>query len=272
MHLKRLLIAAVLIPLLYFYVTKLSALYFFFLVASAASLAQYEFYKMYNVKGVLKYLGIVLGLLTLYVVYASNNTLAFKATSVTDVIIISFILIACVRLFYKRNPSSSMHDISAVVIGVAYIAGLISYHLYLRDRGAEWIVILYILVWASDSGAFYAGRTFGKHKLYEEISPNKTIEGLIGSIGGGIIGALVFKFVFASAIVLTLSEAVVIGAVAGVVSVIGDLVESMFKRDAGIKDSGNLFSAHGGMLDKIDSALFVGPVLYWISFAMGLLK
>lgn len=272
MHLKRLLISAVVIPLLYFYVTKLSSLYFFFLVAAATALAQYEFYKMYNIKGLLKCLGIVLGSLTLCLVYVSNNTLYLKETSITDALIISFILIACIRLFYKRNPLSSMQDISAVVIAIAYIAGLISYHLYLRDHGPEWIVILYVLVWASDSCAFYVGSNFGKRKLYEEISPNKTVAGLIGSILGGIIGALVFKFVFASAIVLTLPEAVVIGAVAGVVAVIGDLVESMFKRDAGVKDSGNLFSAHGGMLDKIDSALFVGPVLYWMAFAMGLLK
>lgn len=272
MHLKRLLIAAVLIPLLYFYVTKLSALYFFFLVAAAAALSQHEFYKMYNVKGLLKYLGIVLGFLTLCLAYASNNILSFKETSITDALIISFVLIACIRLFCRRNPSSSMQDISSVVIGIAYVAGLISYHLYLRDYGPEWIVILYILVWASDSGAFYVGRSFGKRKLYEEISPNKTVEGLIGSVAGGIIGALVFKFVFSSAVVLTLAEAVVIGAVAGSVSVIGDLIESMFKRDAGVKDSGNLFSAHGGMLDKIDSSLFVGPVLYWMAFAMGLLR
>lgn len=265
MHLKRLVIAVILLPLFYFYVTKLSAGYFLILLIFATAVAQYEFYSMYKIKGFLKYLGIVLGVLIISASYLSRNLLA-------ELFAVSFLMVACIRLFSKRNPASSLHDIAPVVAAVVYIPGLLGYQVYLREHGADWIIFLYGCVWASDSLAYYAGSSIGKRRLYEEVSPNKTIAGAVGSITGGAIGAVILKLAFIHSISLPLVKAVILGTIIGAISVIGDLVESMFKRDAGVKDSSNILPGHGGILDKLDSLLFAGPVLYWVSIAFGLMK
>lgn len=261
MHLKRLIIAAILLPLIYFYITKLPAEYFLFLLVIAAAAAQYEFYSIYNVKGLLRYSGIILGILMLFTVHSSQFTVPAL-----------FIIVACIRLFSKKNPLSALHDIAPVVIAIIYIPGLLGYQLYLRENGSEWIIFLYGCVWASDSLAYYIGKGIGRRKLYEEISPNKTIAGGVGSIAGGVTGAVILKITLVNYISLSLMQAAVLGMIIGMVTIIGDLAESMFKRDAGVKDSGSIVPGHGGILDKIDSVLFAGPVLYWISITFGLIK
>ena len=127
-------------------------------------------------------------------------------------------------------------------------------------------------MWASDSLAYYIGKGIGRKKLYEEISPNKTIAGAVGSIAGGMSGAVILKITLVNYIAVSLVEAAVLGMIIGMVTIIGDLAESMFKRDAGVKDSSSIVPGHGGILDKIDSVLFAGPVLYWIALTCGLIK
>ncbi|WP_117233488.1 phosphatidate cytidylyltransferase [Vibrio maerlii] len=132
-------------------------------------------------------------------------------------------------------------------------------------HGARLVLFVCFLVWAADSGAYFAGKSFGKRKMAPKVSPNKTIEGLVG----GIIAALVvgwftagwFDIHFTSAwsmIVITLATVVI--------SVLGDLVESMFKRVSGIKDSSNLIPGHGGILDRIDSLTAAFPVFALLYF------
>jgi phosphatidate cytidylyltransferase len=116
--------------------------------------------------------------------------------------------------------------------------------------------------------AYYIGKGIGKRKLYREVSPNKTVAGAAGSLIGGITGALILRALIVPQI--TASAALFIGATIGIISVIGDLIESMFKRDAGVKDSGIIIPGHGGILDKIDGSLFAGPVLYWVLTALGI--
>jgi phosphatidate cytidylyltransferase len=103
----------------------------------------------------------------------------------------------------------------------------------------------------------------GKNKLYPSVSPKKTIEGAVGSVVGGILGTVITKTVFGIP-GLTIIGAIAIGATLGITAIIGDLIESMFKRDAGIKDSGSYIPGHGGVLDKLDGLLVSGPVLYLI--------
>jgi len=265
MHLKRLIIAVILLPLIYFYITKLPAGYFLFLLMVVAAAAQYEFYSMYNVKGFLSYAGIGFGAAALLCMF-------FSGTFSADLFIFSFLAIVTLRLFLKRNPSSALHDAASVVIAVIYIPWLLGYQLYLMENGPEWIIFLYGCVWASDSLAYYAGKGIGKRKLYEEISPNKTIAGAAGSVFGGTAGAVILKITLVNYISLSLMQAALLGMVIGMVTIIGDLAESMFKRDAGVKDSSSVVPGHGGILDKIDSVLFAGPVLYWISVISGLIK
>jgi phosphatidate cytidylyltransferase len=149
------------------------------------------------------------------------------------------------------------------VAGVLYIPALMLPQWHLRLTGYEWIVILYGMVWAADSCAYYVGKGIGRRRLYIEISPNKTVEGAAGSVIGATVAAVLLGAVMVpDAGMLFL---IFTGAAIGIVSIAGDLVESMFKRDAGIKDSSSFIPGHGGLLDKIDSVLFAGPVLYVIT-------
>jgi phosphatidate cytidylyltransferase len=255
MHLKRIIVAIILLPFLYFYVVFLPPKFFFFLMILISTLALSEFYSMYHVSGILRYAGLLFGLSVLGISYVSRAYLP-------DVIVAAIMVAIVIRLVSRRDPASSLSDVAPVVVGLLYIPALLSFQVEIRKFGAEWIVFLYGTVWASDSLAYYVGKGIGKRKLYVEVSPNKTVAGAAGSLVGGASGALILKAVLVSQ--LEAVPAAVIGIMVGIISIIGDLVESMFKRDAGVKDSGGLIPGHGGMLDKVDGALYAGPLLYWI--------
>jgi len=255
MHRKRLIVAVILLPLLYIYIMRLSAGYFFCLMAAVSLTALSEFYAMYRVTGILKYLGLVAGLAVLGASFFAREYLP-------DTVICSVMVIMAARLLFKRDPLSSLHDLAAPLIGILYVPGLILFQSHLRKIGPEWIIFLYATVWASDSMAYYLGKGMGKRKLYKEVSPNKTVAGAAGSLIGGAAGALIMMATIAPSLHAT--TAVLIGIIIGAISIIGDLIESMFKRDAGVKDSSIIIPGHGGILDKIDGSLFTGPVLYWI--------
>ncbi|WP_010530658.1 phosphatidate cytidylyltransferase [Lentibacillus jeotgali] len=159
-------------------------------------------------------------------------------------------------------------DAGFVLLAVAYVGMGFFYLIDTRDgeAGAGLAHIFYVLVviWATDTGAYFCGRAFGKHKLWPKISPNKTIEGALG----GIVLAVVIGMIFHIAFPFRYDMIIVI-AVSILVSVAGqagDLVESAFKRHYGVKDSGNLLPGHGGILDRLDSLLFALPLLHFINF------
>ncbi|TQI81909.1 phosphatidate cytidylyltransferase [Serratia fonticola] len=124
--------------------------------------------------------------------------------------------------------------------------------------GAWWLLYVMLLVWGADSGAYMFGKLFGKHKLAPKVSPGKTWEGLIG----GLITSAVISWLFGRYAPLTIEPMtlLVCSVIAALASVLGDLTESMFKREAGIKDSGHLIPGHGGILDRIDSLTAAVPV------------
>jgi phosphatidate cytidylyltransferase len=127
-------------------------------------------------------------------------------------------------------------------------------------EGHKLVFFLLLVVWLGDSGAYYVGKQFGRHKLSPRISPKKTVEGLVGGISASIITALVIHFTFFPA--FPLIHAIIAGVILSVAGVIGDLAESMWKRSAAVKDSGKLIPGHGGFLDRFDSILFTAPILY----------
>lgn len=132
---------------------------------------------------------------------------------------------------------------------------------YMLDSyyGAKLVLLVCLLVWAADSGAYFAGKSFGKRKMSPAVSPNKTIEGLIG----GVITAIIIGWGAASAFNIqfeSTSSMLGIFIATIIISVLGDLVESMFKRASGIKDSGTIIPGHGGILDRIDSLTAAFPV------------
>ncbi|MUK48355.1 phosphatidate cytidylyltransferase [Aliivibrio fischeri] len=138
---------------------------------------------------------------------------------------------------------------------------------YMLDSyyGAKLVLLVCLLVWAADSGAYFAGKSFGKRKMSPAVSPNKTIEGLIG----GVITAIIIGWGAASAFNIqfeSTSSMLGIFIATIIISVLGDLVESMFKRASGIKDSGSIIPGHGGILDRIDSLTAAFPVFAFLYF------
>jgi phosphatidate cytidylyltransferase len=132
-----------------------------------------------------------------------------------------------------------------------------------EPNGHRWLFVALMIVWAADSGAYFAGRRFGKRKLAPRISPNKTIEGLLGGVASGLVVALAFA-PFAGATLRELPAVALVAIVAVLFSVVGDLFESLLKRHVGAKDSGDLIPGHGGILDRIDGVVAALPV-----FALG---
>jgi phosphatidate cytidylyltransferase len=117
------------------------------------------------------------------------------------------------------------------------------------------------MAFAGDTAAYYVGRRLGRHKLYPEVSPGKTVEGTIGLVVGSVAGCLLFRHYFFQA--LPMGHAIVLGLAGSVLGQLGDLCESVLKRAAGVKDSGTLFPGHGGILDRLDCLIFITPFVYY---------
>lgn len=146
---------------------------------------------------------------------------------------------------------------------VAYIGGLGAHFVLLRGlhQGLGWVLLACLVTWSTDSGAYFAGRRFGTRPFFAAISPKKTLE---GAIGGLLAGALAAVLVVLAGLRVPLPLALPIGLSVSAVAQLGDLLESLLKREAGVKDSGMLIPGHGGILDRIDSLLFAVTVtLYW---------
>ena len=262
MHFKRLAIAFLVVPLMFLYVMYLPPVYFLFMMTFFSTLAMAEFYAMSKIDGIIKYAAIFWGAAIMFVFFMARDFFVF-------ILVLSVLTVMGLRLVIKRDPRSAIFDVSAATLGLLYIPGLLLFQLDLVKAGPQWIVLLYASVWAADSMAFYAGTYLGRRKLYREVSPNKTVEGAVGSVIGGILGAALIKFTILQQ--LSIKHMIIAGALVGVTTVVGDLVESMFKRDAGIKDSSNILPGHGGVLDKMDGVTFAGPSLYFLCLGLGLI-
>jgi len=170
-------------------------------------------------------------------------------------------------LFYPASAAVWRHSrplrlLFGVLTVIPFFWGMMALRQYHYDTdhfaGAWWLLFVMFLVWGADSGAYMFGRLFGKHKLAPKVSPGKTWEGFLG----GLVCSAVIAWLFAMLAPLTIatSTLIICAVIAALASVLGDLTESMFKREAGIKDSGNLIPGHGGILDRIDSLTAAVPV------------
>jgi phosphatidate cytidylyltransferase len=132
-----------------------------------------------------------------------------------------------------------------------------------RDMGAEgpgFVVLTFLFAWFGDTGGYFAGRFLGRRKLYEAVSPKKTVEGAIGSLGGSVLGALLAHFWFLPS--LPLAHGIPLALVAGTFGQAGDLGESVLKRSFGVKDSGAIVPGHGGILDRVDALMLTSAVTF----------
>jgi phosphatidate cytidylyltransferase len=177
------------------------------------------------------------------------------------------VLVMLTALLVRRGGDFA-RDVPAAaltLLGAVYLGGLGGTMAALRimaprDAGPWRIALLLAIVMAGDTAAYFTGRALGRHKLAPAVSPGKTVEGAVGGLAGGVLGSWA---VSAAGLHLPLPHVVVLGVLVTVFGTVGDLVESLLKRWAGVKDSGRLFPGHGGMLDRLDSLLFGAAVLYY---------
>ena len=189
----------------------------------------------------------------------------------------TLLLFAFSRL--RTGPDRIAERVSGALLASFYPVWLLSFlvdiqweaYENLGQPGAFWLILMLLaLIWATDSGAYYTGKTWGKHKFAPSISPNKTWEGTVGGVLFALIVAVIFKHSVLTD--LTWVDAGVLALLGGVWGQLGDLLESAFKRNAGVKDSGSLLPGHGGMLDRFDSLIFTAPAYYlYLHHATGIL-
>ncbi|MDI6732189.1 MAG: phosphatidate cytidylyltransferase [Candidatus Margulisbacteria bacterium] len=164
-------------------------------------------------------------------------------------------------LFLKQRPKEAIVDIAVTLLGMIYIGWFFSYFLFIRaltDHGG-YLLFMMVTIWALDTIAYFIGKRFGKHKLWPSVSPQKSIEGA----AAGFIFCLIAAAVFGYYAGFEMAHSLILGAIIGIVAQFGDLVESLIKRDAGVKDASSLVPGHGGMLDRLDSFILAAPVVYY---------
>jgi len=238
---------------------------FVILVLIINLVAQFEFYKLNETKKMLP-LKIVGSIGTIAI------TILFYKFGIEKIWIIIFPLFyfaLLIELF--RNKASSTLNLASTVWGLFYPAAFFGFMILIRELpnelgseyqlGGRWLLLMLIIIWICDTAAYFIGKTIGKHKLFFRVSPNKTVEGAVAGLIFSFITAYIFHLTYIKD--LTLSQCMVIAFIAGTMGQIGDLIESLFKRDAGVKDSSNLLPGHGGMLDRFDAPLFVAPLVYF---------
>ena len=259
MHLKRIIAALVLTPLFLILIIKGSYVHYSMLVVVLASLGLWEYFNLIGdrVDRRLRNIGILWGVLLAggFHVGSSQVIIAMLA--------LGFISVCLVRLSKVGDLGTVFQEIGYTFLGPLYV-GLLLGHLSLiraTVEGREWTLLLFFTIWMGDIAAFYTGLSIGKHKLYPEISPNKTIEGAIGGTLGCFMVVAAAKVFYMNQ--LSVMDVLIISVGIAVMGQLGDLCESMFKRAAGVKDSGNIIPGHGGVLDRFDSVLFAAPFLYY---------
>lgn len=258
---KRLLSAALFLPLFIYILAKGTPFYFFVLVFVATCLALNEFYS-FNISLLAKELKLFGFLWGAFILVAAYNG---DFSQLSGILAGGVILLFLIRLLKGRDLNGVINETAFLCLSVLYVVLLLSYLVLLRglDYGHLWVLLLFFITWGSDTAAYFSGVHLGKRKLYPEISPNKSVEGLIGGFLGGIAGGLFFKSLFFPYVAF--SDCILIGSVIGIIGPLGDLTESMLKRSSNIKDSGGLIPGHGGILDRLDSIMFSAPVLYYFA-------
>lgn len=198
-----------------------------------------------------------IGLLALILPFEQFGMAWLSSTSI--IWLLMFVLFVITVLSKNKH---TLDTVALMFIGTIYIglgfASMIDVRL-IQDNGLFWCFLAFCAIWASDIGAYFIGRAFGRRKLWPLISPNKTIEGAVGGVISSVVVTIIFSL-FAGDII-ELWRAVLIGIVAAIAGQLGDLIQSAYKRIRGIKDMGNLLPGHGGVIDRCDSWIIVFPIL-----------
>jgi phosphatidate cytidylyltransferase len=252
------------------------------LLAICAAIGAWELFRISRASGLtpLDDVGIALAGIIPLAVHAHFQSITFPALSIAAVV---FVAILGLTIWRRGVGGRPLTTAAVTIFGALYTGGMLSfgyalrYHPYAFAEATLWgfavssgalLVMLPLLVtWASDIGAYAVGRMIGKHKLIPSVSPGKTVEGAIG----GLVASVIVAWAFGNSVLRPAAQLgfkwypwglIAFGAIVSVAAQIGDLAESLLKREAGVKDSSRILPGHGGILDRLDSLFFVLPVSY----------
>jgi len=276
--LNRIWVALILVPLtVYIYLYGDKSFMVFTVVLIGIGI--YEMYQMMESNGIIvnKAVGITFGgaiPLALYSSVSSNKNLLGKyigsnidMSRGTLVIILGIFVLMFIRIYQNKVKGSSSY-IGYSMLGLIYVGFLFSHIVPIKYmlNGSKWLMTIQILVWISDTFAYLVGVKFGR-KIFSrglcEISPKKSIEGSLGSIISTVIAMLLIKTLLFKDLNISGIHLIIVPVLVAIVGQIGDLAESVFKREFGVKDSGKLLGGHGGILDRYDSLIWVFPIMYY---------
>lgn len=246
--------------------------WFTILVAIWGILAAFEFYRLVTSSKVspLTYFGLVW---TLFFIISRNPDLLstlepyFDLSLLIPLLLTSAVVLSLFWLLARRQKEGAFIGWAWTIAGILYVGWLLGYLVSLRgfEDGRNWIFLALFATFGSDTAAFFSGRALGKHPLAPRISPAKTWEGAIAGVAGAILVSLFFTLPTPLSLSPYLNwwQAIILGLLVSVFGQLGDLIESLFKRNMGVKDSGTLIPGHGGFLDRMDSIVFAGIVVYY---------
>ena len=232
--------------------------WFTILIAICGLLAAYEFYKLVaaSTAAPLTYFGLVWTLLFILSPHFGYDT-------AIPPLLTSAVILPLIWLLLRPQKETAFTDWAWTTAGILYVGWLLSFLIALRglDKYGDWVFFALFTNIGSDIGAFFIGKAWGRHHLAPHISPNKTWEGAIA----GAFGAINVGLVLATLLNLPLNygQVILLSVLVSIFGQLGDLVESLFKRNTGVKESGKLLPGHGGLLDRIDSVVFSGAVVYY---------
>lgn len=257
--LVRLLTIAVSVPII-FACTYFGGISFLLLVLALALFSINEFYALMREKGYHPSF-LVGSFFTVFFILFAYFALKRNWEPAHSAILTVAVAVALGSGIFLKKTKDSIPNLAITLFGLMYIGWLFSYLLFIRaltPHGA-YLFFLMITIWMNDIAAYVVGSTIGRIKLSPYISPKKTVE---GAVAGFLVCVAAAGF-FGYLIETELPYALLLGAIVGIVAQISDLVESLIKRDAGVKDSSNIVPGHGGVLDRIDSFILTAPVMYY---------
>lgn len=221
---------------------------------------------------------VALGVGIALLLWAAQTLQPYTSISLDRLAVALSVIAGLIYELTRRDRSTSLASWAFTLVGAYYVSGLLSGFVLLRqldlplrngwlaglgmEPGTAWVMLGLAITWLNDTAAYFAGRSFGRHRMSPVLSPKKTWEGF----AGGMLASLATALLAVPLLGLPIGygAATLIGLAAGMAGVLGDLAESLIKRQIGIKDSGTLIPGHGGLLDRMDSLLFTGPVIYYV--------
>ncbi|MFQ6092046.1 MAG: phosphatidate cytidylyltransferase [bacterium] len=201
--------------------------------------------------------------LTVFGALALSWDVQFARGGDIPLVLLGTLILALLSGLARRDRSNFLVDAWLALFGVLFIGFCVSCVLLIRQlpAGADFAVLVFLLIWICDTAAYFVGASLGRRKLWPQVSPKKTVEGTAAGLLGAWAAAFAAKLIFLPG--LSTLDCIALGAIAGVLGQAGDLAESAFKRWMGVKDSSHILPGHGGFLDRFDSLLFTAPSIYY---------